>query len=260
MRVLAVGAAFAWIVTVVAACSSDGSGTSGGDAGPNDGGNPPGCPASRPMAGAPCAPDGLSCSYGCNTQAACSAGTWAVAQSEIACQLPDGGPADGSRRLPDGAIICNGDADCRASGQGGFLSCSPGGRITGCGICMRPENPCNVDSDCALINDAAPPKPMVCEPLTGGCVCPVGTTTGECIAACQADADCGPNFACASGHCVAKPCAGNADCSNTSTEDFACNAGKCGPKACKSDGDCGAHNCVNGICYPDPGICVPPAA
>jgi hypothetical protein len=59
---------------------------------------------------------------------------------------------------------------------------------------------------------------------------------------------------------VAKPCTHDADCPSTSYVDYACSAGTCALKSCRTNADCGGHYCVNGACYPQAGICVPPAA
>jgi hypothetical protein len=101
---------------------------------------------------------------------------------------------------------------------------------------------------------------MVCE--TGLlCVCPFGGKSGECIPACQGPGDCGPDEACSSGHCVAKPCTSDADCPESNGYLFACSSAHvCGAKACTTDADCGAQFCVNGTCNPKQGMCVEPAA
>jgi hypothetical protein len=202
-----------------------------------------------PKSGDGCALAGLTCSYGCNVTAKCTGGAWTVLQSNISC------PADGGgTHLPDGAIGCGADNDCRAGLDKSPLVCSPGGAGSECGACVPPTIPCNADTDCVAVDGGAPPKPMVCD-QTGPCACAT-----SCIPACQSAADCGPNLACSSGHCVAKHCTSAADCSATSTVDYACNAGTCGPKTCSSDVDCGGHYCVNKICYPIPGVCVEPPA
>jgi hypothetical protein len=262
MRAVALGLAFVCGGLLFVACSGQSATIGDADAGDTgdaraDRSNPPGCPAAEPQGGAACAVEGLSCAYACPVTARCTSGAWVIETSAISCPA-DAGPSDGSRRLADGAIACSSDPDCRIPGEV-VTTCSPGGRITGCGICFRPPNPCNTDGECLLVDGSAPPKPLVCEPA-GSCVCPTGKT-GTCVAACQSAADCGPNLACSGGHCVAKPCATDGDCSNTSLGDFACTAARtCAPKACATDGDCGGHYCVDKFCYPQPGICVPPAA
>jgi hypothetical protein len=126
-------------------------------------------------------------------------------------------------------------------------------------MCRQPDSECNTDSDCATIHDAAPQKPMVCEPA-GPCVCPQGGGRGECVPACQSASDCGPNQLCTAGHCGAKPCATEADCPSVNGVLFGCNTGKCGLKSCGSDADCSGQYCVNGTCSKEPGVCTPPAA
>jgi hypothetical protein len=125
---------------------------------------------------------------------------------------------------------------------------------------LQPENPCDTDSDCTTINDAAPPKPMVCGP-GGPCVCPFNGKRGSCILACQGPNDCGPLNACSSGHCVPKPCTRDDECPSTTNEDYACGPqGVCAQRTCATDADCLGHYCVNRVCYPSGGICVPPVA
>jgi hypothetical protein len=237
-------AALSLLAAVAAGCGSGSSTANSGDAG-----NPAGCPPSVPSAGASCDSPGLHCTYGCgNVFATCSGGSWAVAESNIMCPREGGAPSDGG-----GA--CSSNADCTSA-----FSCSPGGVETGCGICAMPQNPCSTDSDCSVIGDAASSQPMVCGP-GGACTCPVGGKTGSCIPACTTASGCGPDEACASsGHCVAKPCTSDAQCPSTQTVDYACSGGVCATKSCKTDADCGAHYCVNGTCYPQAGVCVPPAA
>jgi hypothetical protein len=236
------------LLLVAAACSS--TGRSAGD----DAGNAA-CPATEPTAGTPCSPAGLSCSYGCANVAECNVGTWAVIESNIVCSADGGaGEGDAGHVLPDGAIACASQAECPSS-----YDCSPGGVITGCGICEMPQNPCSTDASCA--GDAASSPPMVCGPAPA-CTCSPTGMTGVCVAACTSTSGCGPEEACdPTGHCVAKPCTTDSDCPSTQTEDFACSpAGTCAQKTCTTDGDCGGHYCVDGMCYPQQGVCTPPAA
>jgi hypothetical protein len=231
---------------IAAAC---GSGTTSTGTGGSDGGNPGNCPAARPAAGDACSSSGLECQYGCNVFASCDGQHWNVSMLNIACAVDSGAGGDGSTN-------CHSNADCKVG-----YECSPGGATVGCGICVAPQYPCSIDSDCAVIGDAAPAQPMVCGP-GGGCTCPVGGKSGNCIPACKGPSDCGADEACASsGHCVVKPCTSDADCPSASNVDYACSAaGTCGVKPCKTDADCGAHYCVNSTCYPQPGMCTPPAA
>lgn len=213
-----------------------------------DGGNPPGCPATWPNAKVGCDSPGLQCSYGCGVVATCSGGSWQSATSNVTCNVDSGAPGDASAG-------CTTSADCT-----GGMECGPGGLPTGCGICAMPQNPCSVDTDCALIGDAAPATPMVCG-SGGECTCSVNGKSGSCIPACTSANDCGPDESCAtSGHCVAKACTTDADCPSTQTVDFACSGGTCGVKACKTSADCGSHYCVNGACYPQAGMCTYPPA
>jgi hypothetical protein len=179
----------------------------------------------------------------------CTALGFAIAVGCGSGSTNTGGPADA------GPVRCSSNADCPS-----LLSCSPGGAPSGCGVCVAPQYPCAGDSDCKVIGDAAPPQPMVCGP-GGPCTCGVGAKTGSCIPACQSPTDCGADETCSStGHCVAKPCTTDAECPSTSTVDFACSGGTCAVKSCKTNADCGAHYCVSGTCYPQPGMCIPPAA
>ncbi len=242
--------AAAWGLLAAVAVVANGCGSTSSTAGGADGGNPPGCPATIPNATGSCTTAGLQCTYGCATFATCSGGTWTVNESNITCAADSGAPSDG-------AATCSSSADCHPTD----FECSPGGVTVGCGICAMPQNPCSVDSDCALIDGAAPTTPMVCGPA-GGCTCPVGGKSGSCIPACQSASDCSPDESCApGGHCVAKACTTDAECPSTQTADYACSAaGTCAIKPCQTSADCGAHYCVNGACYPQAGMCVAPAA
>jgi hypothetical protein len=236
-------AAWGLLAAVAIGCSSPSSTSSG-----TDGGNLPGCPGALPNAKVTCDAPGLQCAYGCGVTATCSGGSWQVAESNISCPVDSGAPSDG-------AATCSSSADCSSGYQ-----CTPGGVTVGCGICAMPQNPCSADSDCKLIDDAAPTTPMVCGP-GGGCTCPVGGKPGSCIPACQSASDCSADEACApTGHCVAKPCTSDAECPGTQTVDFACSAGTCAVKSCKTNADCGAHYCVSGTCTPQQGMCSAPAA
>lgn len=239
-------AACAVLAAVAIAC---GGSTAAGIA---DGGNAPGCPGSTPDAKVSCDTPGLQCHYGCAVTATCSGGSWQMSVSNISCAVDSGSPADAPS---DGAAICSSSADCAPSDQ-----CTPGGTIVGCGICAMPQDPCSADSDCAIIDGAAPATVMVCAPASG-CTCPVDGKSGSCIPACQSASDCTPDQACAaSGHCVAKPCTSDAECPGTPTTDFACSSGTCAIKACNTSADCGAHYCVSGTCSPEVGMCsLPPA-
>lgn len=239
-------AALSVLASIAAGCGSGSSTATGSDGG--DGGNPAGCPATVPSTKDSCDSPGLQCTYGCNVVATCSAHSWQIAQTNMSCAPPDSGPPS------DGAAGCSSNADCTSD-----LQCSPGGVTVGCGICAMPQNPCSTDADCKMIDDAAPSQPMVCGP-GGPCTCPVGGKTGSCIPACTGASDCGPDEACASGHCVAKPCTSDSECPSTQSVDYACSGGVCAPKSCKTNADCGAHYCVNGTCYPQAGACVAPAA
>jgi hypothetical protein len=156
----------------------------------------------------------------------------------------------------DGPQPCHTNADCTSSFA---FNCAPGGASVGCGAVMPPPHPCNVDSDCHLIDGAAPPKPLVCG-QPGGCV-----YGQSCIPACQSDSDCGGgDSACRSGHCVAKPCQVDSDCPSIGIDDFTCTgttgARACTLKGCASDADCHGGFCVNYTCSSEQGFCAPVAA
>lgn len=238
------------LASIAAGCGGNTSTANGGGDGGDgrDGGNPTGCPVTVPSAQDSCNSPGLQCTYGCNVVATCSAQSWQIAQSNMSCPQGDAGPPS------DGGAGCASDKQC----TNGF-ECSPGGVTVGCGICEMPQNPCSSDSDCAMIGDAAPSQPMVCGP-GGECTCPVGGKTGSCIPACTSASGCGPDEACASGHCVAKPCTSDSECPSTQSVDYACQSGVCATKSCSTNADCGAHYCVNGTCYPQAGVCTAPAA
>jgi len=237
-------AASSVLAALTAAC---GGATTAGSA---DGGNAPGCPGAIPNAKVSCDTAGLQCSYGCGVTATCSGDSWQVTESNMSC-VDSGSPSDAS----DAAATCSTSADCPAS-----YECTPGGITVGCGICAVPQNPCSTDTDCALVDAAAPGTTLVCAPGPG-CSCPVNGKTGSCIPACTSASDCGPDEACApGGHCVAAPCTTGAQCPSTQTADYACDNGACAIKTCSTNADCGAHYCVSGACSPEAGMCsVPPA-
>jgi hypothetical protein len=244
-------AAVGLLGVVAAACGSGGTSTP-----TSDGGNPASCPGAAPSTGDPCSSPGLKCSYGCNVAATCDGQHWGVSMLAIACAVDSGaidtGALDSGGR-GDGSTGCHSNADCRFGAE-----CSPGGAPTGCGACAAPQNPCNTDSDCAIIGDAAPAQPMVCGP-GGPCTCPVNGKAGSCIAACQGASSCGPDEACsATGLCVAKPCTTDADCPSTPTARYGCSAGTCEFKPCQTDADCSGLYCINGNCDPEQGACVLP--
>jgi len=233
--------AAAWVVVAAIAigCASAASTSSG---------NPPGCPGNVPNAKVSCDTAGLQCTYGCGVTATCSGGGWSVSESNISCPADSGAPSDA-------AVTCGSSNDCHSG-----MECSPGGVTIGCGICAMPQNPCSADSDCKLIDDAAPVGPMVCGP-GGSCTCPVGGKSGSCIPACQSASDCSSDETCSpTGHCVPKPCTTDAQCPSTAAVDYACSAGTCAVKSCQTSADCGAHYCVSGTCYAQPGMCVEPPA
>jgi hypothetical protein len=267
--------AFLWIVVMgvgaIAAC-----GSAGGGAPPAAQGCPAGqmycsgcgsggfctsggcpaftCPAPADAGGSDAATSTASCPTGQTACADCSGGTLCLSTGcgAISCPSLDASANEGGGSQSDGPQPCHTNADC--SGPFAY-SCSPGGAVVGCGVAMRPPYPCNVDSDCQLIQDAAPPRPMVCG-QPGGCV-----YGNSCVPACQSDSDCaGGDSVCRLGHCVAKPCSVNADCPSIGIYDFVCTSSMCTSKGCASDSDCHGGFCVNRTCSPQQGFCAPGAA
>jgi hypothetical protein len=253
LRTLGFVAALGSTGVAALACGGESSDVDGGS---TDGGNSSRCPSAVPASGAACTSHGLQCTYDCSILATCVGVTWSIAASKVPCKGTEAGPPKDAGRLPDGAFTCTSNSDCPS-----VLQCSPGGAPTGCGICEMPQYPCNTSSDCALLNDAAPPTPMVCGPL-GPCTCAPPGRTGQCIPACEAKTGCGADETCAdSGLCVPKACTSDTECASTQYVDYACgSAGVCAPKTCTTDADCSGHYCVSGTCYPEQGVCVGPAA
>jgi hypothetical protein len=145
---------------------------------------------------------------------------------------------------------------CSTSANG--CICLPGGgTVGGGGKCPGNVTDCTTDKDCALIDDAAPPKPMVCLPGAGNPGCP-GGMSGLCIPSCNGGGTmCGVDQACGSqGLCVAKPCSSDGDCPMNGNAFYACTQGACAGKSCMADGDCGAGNyCIDNHCYNQAGMC-----
>ena len=181
----------------------------------------------------------------------CVSGTCpAIACPGLEAGTDGGGATDGSQR-------CSTNADCPAlSSTSSYAACSPGGQevFSGCGVCAPAPNPCNVDSDCLLIHDAAPPVPMVCGPLAS-CFCAPSGMSGSCVAA-PRPSDCDADEVFQGGRCKAKPCSVDADCPSIGLQDFTCASGLCAAKGCGKDADCHAGFCVNNVCVAQPGLCV----
>jgi hypothetical protein len=188
---------------------------------------------------------------GVGAVAACGSAGAGSSPPSVLCASLDAGTCEGGGSPVDGPQPCRTNADCTSPFA--FI-CNPGGGVVGCGFAARAPFPCNVDSDCRLIDGSAPPKPMVCG-QPGGCVFGL-----SCIPACQADSDCGGgDIVCGSGHCVAKPCQVDSDCPSIGIDDFACSGTSgtrvCTLKGCASDADCHGWFCVNQTCSSQQGFC-----
>ena len=109
-----------------------------------------------------------SCPSGQTACTDCGRGTLCLSAGcgSIFCPSLDASTGESGGSPVDGPQPCHTNADCTSSFA---FNCSPGGGTVGCGAVARPPFPCNVDSDCQLIDGAAPPKPVVCG-QPGGCV------------------------------------------------------------------------------------------
>jgi hypothetical protein len=141
--------------------------------------------------------------------------------------------------------------------------CVPYGQSPGCGICLDVW-PCQTDDDCLLHLDGGwPPGGPGGYPVPPGPVCDYpgdygmcGSCMGGkgCINGCASDAGCREGQVCtAAHHCVARPCAGDADC----PLQFSCVSGSCARTTCSVDGDCPHGFCVGGECFEGYGTCMP---
>ena len=151
---------------------------------------------------------------------------------------PDAGSPDAIVVGPDG---CSMEVPC---GKGGAMCFSPG-QSMGCGICMKPIDSCQQDSDCAAVNG----KPAICEYRKTDCTC-----GGEklCHVGCAVDSECGVGEACgADHHCGPKPCSAAAPC----PANFSCGGVGCARTTCKTSAACPAGICVNSGCFAKPGFC-----
>src|SRR5262249_35971814 len=74
----------------------------------------------------------------------------------------------------------------------------------------------------------------------------------SCTPGCQSNSDCDAGQTCGSNHhCAPATCMTNGDC----PEFFSCGSGTCSRSPCSSDSNCPGGACVNGLCYPAPGMC-----
>ena len=143
---------------------------------------------------------------------------------------------------PDAALApgrCRTTSDCKP-GQ----TCLRPGELGGCGICMKPPDPCQDDAPCR-----AQGPTWICEP--GLCTCNGETV---CKPGCGGNQDCPPWQSCAPSHrCLDKVCRRDDECPAS----FICtppNNPHCQRKPCATDGECPAY-CVGGLCYPEFGTC-----
>jgi hypothetical protein len=138
---------------------------------------------------------------------------------------------------------CRSQADC-ASGT----ACLAPGDAPGCGVCRQITAPCNADSDCASRGPAS-----IC--VLAACSC---SDAKSCVTGCQDSSACGAGQFCTSDHrCMYNVCTvGDKSC----LPNFTCGSdGHCTRQGCAADADC-VGACVNGLCYPRPGVCTPAAA
>lgn len=165
----------------------------------------------------------------------------AVDSGAVDAGTTDSGPVDAGKPDTSGDGGCTSEQSCPQ-----MQMCFVKGESIGCGMCQKPDNPCQADTDCP----AAGGKPRICIWKKSDCMC-----GGEkaCHDGCSADGDCaGPWQVCASNHhCVAKTCNATADCPAL----FTCDSGACKRQSCKSSGACQGGFCVNGQCHPDKGFC-----
>ena len=133
------------------------------------------------------------------------------------------------------------NTDCtneKGCGPRPYRCLSPGEPRCG-GPAPRPDE-CASDLDCNEGNLLT-----ICEPID---------YCGRriCVPGCQEDEDCESSHACApDGRCAPKACTSNSDCDRN----HHCGNDVCNRSTCKNDVDC-ANFCVNGLCYPERGLCV----
>lgn len=122
----------------------------------------------------------------------------------------------------------------------------PGQQVCG-GICVVPDPPCSVDTDCVGF-DAAWSGPSICDAVICGC-----SATKGCRVGCSADKECLEGTSCGSDHrCALTTCTA---ASGSCPVDFTCGSdGHCVRQPCTSDAQC-SDACVEGACYHAPGIC-----
>jgi hypothetical protein len=148
---------------------------------------------------------------------------------------PDACPPEGS---------CRTSEDCD---QAKSFYCVPPGSPNACGICFDGADECMDDDDCATTD-------LVCVRLDEPCLC---RPYWACVPGCTSDEGCGDGQACDGHHCVAAPCAEDADCPAL----FQCSEGKvCARRPCTTDEGCPGGFCVESSCHDTLGNCEQPAA
>lgn len=155
----------------------------------------------------------------------------------------DGGSSD-ARPAHDRAGTSSGPCWSASDCTSGASCTIPGQQVCG-GACIGVMHPCQVDTDCANSDAAAP---SICDPVP--CACPAGK---GCQPGCSGDGDCGPGTSCGSDHrCAPRACTAT---SGSCSSDFTCASnGACARKGCTADTEC-SNACVEGACYGTPGTC-----
>lgn len=143
-------------------------------------------------------------------------------------------------------LSCFSENDC----EGGKSCFSPG--QSNCGICMRPENVCELDTDCVgqagTVCDYAGDQSCVCDPQKT-CVLPCNVGGGN---PCDPDTQVCDE----TGHCAPKFCSSDDSCSDWFICPTADSIPVCSRKTCVDSAACGDGGwCVNGSCFVEPGRC-----
>lgn len=145
---------------------------------------------------------------------------------------------------------CRSSADCDEA-----LDCAGADDAPVCGIAPREE--CSDDNGCS--------GGSVCHAIFDSCS--ADSIGSHCEVPCTGDPECGPDFVCDAGHCVAQQCDAGFACEDREV----CDPGRIGATApvfdrhhgcfavaCATDDECGARFCVNGTCQDAVGTCVEP--
>jgi hypothetical protein len=177
-------------------------------------------------------------------------------------QLPDLPTEDASGDTADVAVgTCHTSADCSEA----FEQCLAPGEFLGCGICRDPEDlgTCEIDDDCP--DEEGTGRPGICEPSrTSDCLC---SPAKVCRFGCRDDveADCAESEFCdpLDHRCLPDVCLIDENC----PDHFECRPEpdlgfpegnpRCFRARCEGAQDCPDGECVNGLCYDQPGTCSP---